>query len=338
MTSLKLGALAALGLGISALTSGAAMAQECGHLTEADMNWASADLMANVDKLILEEGYGCTVELIPGATETTFASMNEKGQPDVAGEMWINAVRIPLEKAYAEGRLHRLVDGPIEGTGEGWWVTQAFAEAHPEINTVEQMLQHPDLVPDQEDPTKGAFMGCPAGWGCQLNNQNLFRAYGMEDKGWTLVDPGSAAGLDGAIAKASERSEPWFGYYWAPTSLVGKYHLKLLPFEAGWAGDDNWNKCIVLPVDECTDPKPTTWVKSEVNTVITDRLFQEGGPAVDYLSKRIFPADVMGEMLVYMNDEQANGEDAAWHFLETHPETWSQWVTPEAADKIKSAL
>jgi len=33
------------------------------------------------------------VELVPGATMTSFASMNEKGQPDVAPELWINAVR-----------------------------------------------------------------------------------------------------------------------------------------------------------------------------------------------------------------------------------------------------
>ena len=39
---------------------------ECGKITIADMNWASASLMANVDKVILENGYGCEVELVPG--------------------------------------------------------------------------------------------------------------------------------------------------------------------------------------------------------------------------------------------------------------------------------
>ena len=34
-----------------------------------------------------------------------------------------------------------------------------------------------------------------------------------------LGDPGTAAGLDGSIAKASEQGENWFGYYWSPTSL-----------------------------------------------------------------------------------------------------------------------
>jgi glycine betaine/proline transport system substrate-binding protein len=45
----------------------------------------------------------------------------------------------------------------------------------------------------------------------------------------------------------------------------------------------------------------------------------------------------MGEMLVYMDEEQATGEDAAWHFLESY-DTWEAWVSPEVAEKVKSAL
>ena len=52
-----------------------------------------------VDKIILEKGYGCEVELVAGATMPTFTSMNEKGAPDVAPELWANAVAVPLKKA-----------------------------------------------------------------------------------------------------------------------------------------------------------------------------------------------------------------------------------------------
>ena len=31
----------------------------CGKITIANMNWASANFMAEVDKVILEKGYGC---------------------------------------------------------------------------------------------------------------------------------------------------------------------------------------------------------------------------------------------------------------------------------------
>ena len=79
---------------------------KCGDISIANMNWASANLMAEVDKIILEEGYGCNVELVPGATQPTFASMQEKGEPDIAPEFWANAAKVELEAAVAEGRLH----------------------------------------------------------------------------------------------------------------------------------------------------------------------------------------------------------------------------------------
>jgi glycine betaine/proline transport system substrate-binding protein len=332
----------------SAITLGGAMAlagtaaagghSKCGKVTVADMNWASASLMANVDAIILKEGYGCEIDIVPGDTIPTFTSMNEKGNPDVASELWINAVREPLFKAMSDGRLHSAVKGPITGLGEGWWVTEKFAKDHPDLNTVEKVLARPDLFPYAEDKSKGAFMGCPAGWGCQLANTNLFRAFEMEKKGWVLVDPGSSAGLDGSIAKASERGEPWFGYYWSPTAIIGKYNLQMLPFEAPFAGSENWDGCIAKAEQDCANPKPSAWTESEVHTVVTDEFKKKGGVALDFLSKRVWPGTVMNGMLVYMTDNQASGKDAAIEFLATKESIWTKWVSADIAKKVRSAL
>jgi glycine betaine/proline transport system substrate-binding protein len=332
----------------SAITLGGAMAlagtavagghSSCGKVTIADMDWASASLMANVDAFILGKGYGCETELLPGATVPTFTSMNEKSNPDVASELWANALREPLGKAVSEGRLHSVVKGPITGLGEGWWVTPKFAEDHPNLNTVEKILARPDLFPYVEDKSKGAFMGCPAGWGCQLANANMFRAFEMEKKGWVLVDPGSSAGLDGSIAKAADRGQYWCGYYWSPTAIIGKYNLQSIPFEAPFAGAENWDGCIAKPEQECADPKPSAWTKSEVHTVITDKFKKKGGVAIDYLSSRIWPGSVMNSMLVYMTDNQATGADTAIEFLATQEDIWTKWVPADVAQKVKSAL
>jgi glycine betaine/proline transport system substrate-binding protein len=315
-----------------------AHAMGCGSLTIAEMNWASAELVANVDKIILEEGYGCEVELVPGATSTTFASMDEKGQPDVAGELWTNAVEQPLKIAVDEGRLHKVNTGPITGLGEGWWIPSYTAEKYPEITKdINALLARPDLFPHPEDPSKGALVGCPAGWGCQLATDSLFRAFEMEKKGWLLVDPGSSAGLDGSMTKAVDRGENWLGYYWKPTSLIARN--RMVPVDMGpWGGDDNWHGCVVKAEQDCADPKPSHWVESSVNTVITDRFKNEGGIAIDYLSKRVFPGSVMDEMLVYMLNNQAGGEDAAHAFLAQHKDVWTTWVSAEAAAKIKASM
>ncbi len=78
-------------MAITALTGGAAQAA-CGNVTIAEMNWASAQAAARVDEFILKHGYGCQAETVPGDTMPTATSMTEKGRPDIAPEMWMNAV------------------------------------------------------------------------------------------------------------------------------------------------------------------------------------------------------------------------------------------------------
>ena len=109
---------------------------ECGKITVADMNWASAEFAAYVDKFILENGYGCEIELIPGDTMPTSTSMMEKGEPDIAPELWINAVRTAIDRAVSEGRLVYAAEILKDGGEEGWWIPSYVAEAHPEIKTV----------------------------------------------------------------------------------------------------------------------------------------------------------------------------------------------------------
>ena len=306
---------------------------DCGTVRIAEMNWGSAELMANVDKLILQHGYGCNAELIPGATMTTFTAMNEKGDPHVAPELWINTVREPLFGAIDEGRMQAVNTGPITELAEGWYVTPAFVEKYPELDTIVKILERPDLFPHSGDSSKGAFMGCPAGWGCQLANANLFTAFDMEDKGWVLVDPGSGAGLDMAIAKAANRDENWLGFYWAPAGMVGKHDMRRIEWGVPFAGRDNWDNCIVKP--DCLDPQPTAYTNSEVNTVITTDL---EGVAVDYFAARTWPGPLMNNMLAWMSDEQATGEDAAYEFLENYSSVWHSWVSEDAIVKIEASL
>lgn len=78
--------------------SSANAADSCGSITIAEMNWASAGVAAYVDKFIMENGYDCTVNVVSGDTTPTFTSMNEKGQPDMAPEMWVNTLGTPTRK------------------------------------------------------------------------------------------------------------------------------------------------------------------------------------------------------------------------------------------------
>ena len=310
----------------------------CGSVSMADWNWDSGTLLANVDKIILEEGYGCDVEMIPGGTTQIFAALDAKGTPEIAGELWVNALQEPLKVGLAEGRMHVVNGAPITDLGEGWFVTPAFAKKYPELNTVEKIIERPDLFPSAEDSSRGALVGCFAGWGCLHSNGNLYRAFDMEAKGWDLIDPGSQAGLDGLWAKAVARDEAMLGYYWSPTSLVGNLGLVPIPWETPFAGDENWDSCISKPIDECANPQKTSYIESEVNTVISDSFMKRSSIATEFLKARVYPGSVMGEMLSYMSDEQADGKSAAYYFLETYADVWQSWVPADVAAKVKASL
>ncbi|WP_299361179.1 glycine betaine ABC transporter substrate-binding protein [uncultured Paracoccus sp.] len=315
-------------------TTYAAAQEECGTVSVAEMNWASAGLAAWVDKVILEEGYDCTVSLVAGDTMPTFTSMNEKAEPDMAPELWLNAVREPLEKAVEEGRLKLTSEILTDGGIEGFWIPRELSEKEG-ITTLEQALARPELFPGAEDDSKGGFFGCPSGWACQLITRNQFRAVNGEEKGFELIDPGSAAGLDGSIARAFERGEGWLGYYWAPTAILGKYDMVKL--DLGVEHDpEMWHSCIVT--DDCAEPTLSEWPRSDVFTAVTAQFADKAGVALDYVNARSWSNDTVNTMLSWMSDNQASNEDGAYHFLETQEEIWTKWVPAEVAEKVKAAL
>lgn len=320
--------------GLLAMT-GAARA-ECGDLTIASMNWQSAEVLAALDKFILNEGYGCNAEIIVGDTVPTITSMIEKGEPDLAPEGWVDLLPDVANRGIEEGKLVSTGQSLPDGGVQGWWMPKYIADAHPDIKTIDDVLKHPELFPDPEDKSKGAIHNGPAGWGGTVVTAQLYKAYGAEGANFTLVDTGSAAGLDGSIAKAYERKEGWVGYYWAPTALLGKYEM--VKVDHGVAYDEaEWKRCNT--VADCPDPKKNDWPKDRVFTLAAKPFADRAGADVmGYLAKRSWSNATVNKLMAWMTDNQASGEDGAKHFLSENEDLWKDWVSPEVAEKIKAAL
>src|SRR5690606_38290343 len=184
--------------------AGMASAQDCGNVTIANMNWQSAEVLASIDKIILTSGYGCNAELVVGDTVPTLTSMVEKGQPDIAPEGWVDLLPEVVQRGVADKKLVSTVEALSDGAVQGWFIPKYLADANPDIKTIDDALKHPELSPAPEDDSKGAVFNGPQGWGGTVVTGQLFKAYEAEKAGFTLVDTGSAAGLDGSIAKAYE--------------------------------------------------------------------------------------------------------------------------------------
>lgn len=299
---------------------------DCGKVTMAGLSWGSASILGEIDKQILENKFGCEVEMVPGGTVPSFTSMNEKQYPDIMGELWPNAAGIDLyNKAINEGRVVSVADeSPIGGVAEGWYILPNVLKSNPELTSLEAVLNRPDLFPHFEDSSKGGFVTCPPGSGCQISNANLFEANKMEEKGWEMIEPGSYAAEDATISRAAQRNEPWFGYYSAPTAFVGKYNLVKLDWGVGFAGQENWN-CITKP--DCPNPQPSSWTESFVRTIFTDEYNQKVSPEIkDYFASRVIPGDVMNGLLLYMDNNQATPDEVAEYFIDTNKDMVNNWL------------
>ena len=314
----------------------AASAAECGSPNIASMNWQSAEVLSAIDKIILNEGYGCSAEITIGDTVPTITSMVEKGQPDIAPEAWADTLPEVVKRGVDEGKLVVAATALPDGGIQGWWIPKYVADAHPEIKTIGDLMKNPKLFPNAENPDKGAIVNGPQGWGGTVVTGQLFKAYGAEKAGFILVDSGSSAGLDGSIAKAYERKQPWVGYYWSPTALLGKYEMVKL--EPGVAADAaEWKRCNT--VADCPDPKPNAWPVDKVVTLVAKPFSDKAGPEImDYLKKRSWSNDTVNKLMAWMTDNQATGEDSAKHFLKENPDIWTKWVSADAAKKIKASL
>jgi glycine betaine/proline transport system substrate-binding protein len=336
MKLIKPSYFAAMTIAVSALGTGVAQA-ECGNVTIAEMNWASAQAAARVDEFILKHGFGCDAETVPGDTVPTAASMTERARPDIAPELWMNTVKEQVDRAVAEGRLTivgDVLEDPAANAGEGWWIPRYMLEKNPELATIDGIKQNAALFRDPEDPSKGRVIGCPAGWACQIITENLFRAFDMEDAGFNLVDPGSGAALGGAITRAYNRGEGVISYYWAPTSLLSK--LDMVRVDLGPYDQQSFDSCIA--VANCPDPAPNNFAVSEIKTVVATDFVARNPEAMQYLKARVWSAQDFGQVLEYMEEQQADGQAAARYFLENYEASWSKWVPADVAAKVKAAL
>jgi glycine betaine/proline transport system substrate-binding protein len=303
----------------------------CGDVTLGSFSWQSSEAMAAVDNLILNAGYGCNSTIVAGDTVPTITAMIEKGQPDMAPEATPSLLGEVYTKGAEEGRIGQIGTAISDGQVSGWYIPDYVAAAHPDIKTVDDAMKHPELFPSAEDPSKGAVIQGPQGWGDTVVTAQLFKA--LNNPNFVMVPTGSAAALDGVIAKAYEQKQGLIAQYWSPTSLLAKYPMVRLEMAHDAA---EWARC--TSKQDCPDPKPNYWQQAEMVTLgskgAADKL---GADAAAYVAKRSWTQAEVGKVMLWMTDNQANGADGAKWFIKNMPEVWTKWVPADVAEKVKAA-
>ena len=316
----------ALTAGVSAIAMGASASEEACAVSITEMDWGSAIIVTNVAKFIMEQGYGCEVTAVPSATVTATASLVETGKPDIVTELWMNGA-VGVEKLIEEGKVEEMAPVLAQGGVEGWWVPNYLVEANPELATIDGILANPELV-------GATFHTCPEGWGCQISNASYIKAFELEANGIAPFDHGSGETLAASIKEAYDEEKPWFGYYWAPTSILGKYPMTLV--DMGVPADAEIHAC--ASDADCTDIAKNAWPASPVATVVTTDFKEKHPDLYEFFGKYSFETEQMNELLAWQEAEGATPEEAAAHFLTTEQDTWMGWVNDDAKAKLSELL
>lgn len=310
--------LLAAGLSLGLLAAGTAQADSwCASkpVKFAGVNWESGMLLSELMGFVLQHGYDCKVDSIPGNSITLEQALGNN-DIQVFAEEWIGRSEA-WNKAAAAGKVVG-VGAPIEGATEGWYVPRYLVEGEgakaPNLKSIADLDQYAELFRDPEEPGKGRFYNCPAGWTCELENTQMLQSYGLSDK-YTNFRPGTGPALDAAIVSATRRKQPILTYYWSPTPLLGRVDMVQLK------------------------PRDGEAKRIQVQAGLS-KPFHDGAPElVAVLSRVNVPIELLNRTLAEQAEAKQDAPTAAKALLKAHPELWQAWVTDAAArSKIQAAL
>lgn len=304
----------------------------------AGLNWESGMFTAEVLRFILEKGYGCQTDAVPGNT-VTMENALKQNDIQVTGEQWAGRSTV-WQRAEQAGQVFS-VGETVKGASEGWWVPdyvvhgdakRGIKASAPDLKSVRDLPSYKALFKDDEEPGKGRFYNCPTGWTCEIVNTQKLKAYGLDDS-YVNFRTGAGPALDAAITSAIAQGKPVLFYYWAPTPLLGRFKLVQLeepPFnEAAW-------KTLTDPNNP--NPKGSRSLPAKISIGVSRDFHDKAPPLVQVFEKVELPLPMFNALLADMAQHHRDVADVRAKFFREHRELWSKWVTAEAAGKIDAAL
>jgi ABC-type proline/glycine betaine transport system permease subunit/ABC-type proline/glycine betaine transport system substrate-binding protein len=328
-------------LGSQGIASAAATYCNDDHkINFAGVNWDSGEFITAVVREILERGFDCKTDLIPGNTVTLEQAV-ANNDVQILAEEWVS--RSDVWKQAAEKGQVRAVGHPFIDATEGWFVPDYVVNGDParniraqapELQSVAQLSEprYRALFADAEQPDHGRFLNCPSGWTCEAVNSAKLKAYRL-DRFFVDFRPGTGPGMDAAITSAYQQGLPILFYYWAPSSIAGK--LKLTRLEEPPYSPVCWNDLTNRNGDHlqgCAAPP------ADVAYGLSETFAKEAPEIVHVLEKATFSSRDLNANLSDRVEAHRAAKDQALAFLRGRPEIWQSWVPPAIAAKIADSL
>lgn len=301
----------------------------------AGFDWDSARLHNSVARFILEKGYGCKTDEIPGTTVPLFNGM-ARGEIDISMEIWKQAVTKAWGELLDEGNVIEVgvnFDDAVQGVFVPKWLVEGDDAPAPDLKSVADLNKYKALFADKEQPEKGRFYNCVLGWSCAEINTKKLGAYGLAD---SFVDfrPGAGAAVSTAVDTAMLRKKPIVFYYWTPSWLIGRYADELVMLEEPAYDEATWKA-----FTDSENPKKATAYPLVSVLIGANTQFTKDSPLIHaFLSNYQTQSSDVSQALDYMRKNKTDANESAQYFLNTFPETWTQWVPADVAERVKAAL
>ena len=279
-----------------------------------DLSWDSVHVHNRIAAFIIENGIGMYEAEYTAADTLVTINGLAQGDVDVVMESWHSNYRDVYDRGVASGDIidlgKNLPDAP-----QAWWVPRYLVEGPyamaPDLKSVSDLPDYVELFPDPEDPDKGIVYAGVSGWSQLAISEELFAEYGLEES-FNLGIAGSGPALAATMVGAYEKREPWVGYYWEPTALMGR--LDMVPLE-----------------DSEYEP-------ADVNILVNSSVLERAPDVVEFLRNYSTTIADNNEILSKIETMTWDaGRTAIW-FLENKESVWTAWVGEDVAEKVKDAL
>ena len=316
---------------LSACGGGGASKDSIEVINFADAGWDSIRVHNSIARTIIEEGYGYDTEETNGTSAATFQAL-EQGDINVYMEVWTDNIKDIYEEAIEKETVLKLATNFDDNT-QGLYVPTYVIEGDkergieaiaPDLKTVEDLAKYPEIFQDPEDKSKGRIVGAPSSWIVSEHIAEKIETYGL-DETYNYLAPGSDSAIVASLAGAYQKGEPWVGYYWSPTWVTASYDLTLLednPYDAAiW--DEN---------------KGTEFGPNDVVVAVHKDLETQAKDVVEFLKKYETSSELTEVALNYMEETDADAEEAAEWWMEEYEDIWISWVSEEVAGKVKESL
>src|SRR5690606_31574359 len=218
----KIAKLGFTALVASAITAGAAFAQETKTVKIGWAPWSDAEFVTKLAAKLIEDNLGQKVELVQTDVAPLYQGVS-RGDIDAMMMAWLPETHADYYKRI-EGKVENL--GPLyEGAKLGWIVPAYIPES--EISSIEDLKK-----PEVREKLKGEIQRIDPGVGLTRLSQEAIKIYRLD---YTLNMSSEAAMLT-TVGRAT-RSDGWFvATSWSPHWMFGKYKLRYIADPEGALG------------------------------------------------------------------------------------------------------